>query len=289
MRNKPLVLISALHVYPIKSCAGVSVQSMNFTQDGPDDDRQYLLCDERGVFVSQRSHPKLALVKTHLENGVVNVTIPRVGGLSLRKQEEPGEAVQVMVHNDECIGFRHSKQADDLFSTFLGKKVSLLRHYPTVARQRESKEKGKPVQLRFADSYPVTIVSAEALFELNKRLVKERQRAVSIERFRPTVVVDGPPAHDEDLWKSASVGGVQLRFENHCSRCSIPNIDPESGVLDRLKPVTNALYAYRRLDPKSRDVYFSSNFGVELFGGASHHLNVGDELKVEYQTAQAAA
>jgi uncharacterized protein YcbX len=61
--------VSQLFVYPIKSCAGISVSSFKFDEKGPMFDRRWMLVDSKtGIFLSQRSTPKMALISTRIEN-----------------------------------------------------------------------------------------------------------------------------------------------------------------------------------------------------------------------------
>jgi len=50
----------------------------------------------------------------------------------------------------------------------------------------------------FSDGYPLLVLSEASLAELNERLVAAGHDSVSIERFRPNIVLSGLHAHDED-------------------------------------------------------------------------------------------
>ena len=55
--------LSGIHVYPIKSCRGLSLESWPVDRFGFQFDRRWMLIDERDVFLSQRTHRRLALVR----------------------------------------------------------------------------------------------------------------------------------------------------------------------------------------------------------------------------------
>lgn len=61
-RSPPTVRISSLMLYPIKSCAGVSVASATVSSRGFVHDRSFLVVDFTGRFLSQRKLPRLALI-----------------------------------------------------------------------------------------------------------------------------------------------------------------------------------------------------------------------------------
>src|SRR5215211_8304110 len=68
LHNAENVVLSGLYVYPIKSCAGISLQSADLSATGLCHDRRWMLVDETGEFMSQRAHPRMALISTHLSD-----------------------------------------------------------------------------------------------------------------------------------------------------------------------------------------------------------------------------
>ena len=57
------VTLESIHVYPVKSCAGSAPREAVLTETGLDLDRQWLVVDPAGVFVTQRELPRMALVR----------------------------------------------------------------------------------------------------------------------------------------------------------------------------------------------------------------------------------
>lgn len=55
--------ISELWIYPIKSCKGIRVNRAEVTPKGFALDRIFMVVDSNGKFISQRTHPTLALVE----------------------------------------------------------------------------------------------------------------------------------------------------------------------------------------------------------------------------------
>ena len=55
----PAAKLTQLNLYPIKSCGGYPVESANLETRGLEGDRRYMLVDERGRFLSQRTHPQM--------------------------------------------------------------------------------------------------------------------------------------------------------------------------------------------------------------------------------------
>ncbi|MES2202813.1 MAG: MOSC N-terminal beta barrel domain-containing protein [Patescibacteria group bacterium] len=284
--------ISALYKHPFKSLAGIMVNSMGFTSVGPNDDRRYMLVDAQGGFLSQRTHPQLALLGTELRQGDLVVTARNGGQVTLHEAEEPGAPMDVRIHTERCTGYYlPGDEADTFFSDLLHQMCCVVRYFPDTPRIRMGKRTGLPVRTRFTDGYPVTVMSARALWNLNVKLEEAGHKPVSARNFRPTIVVEDCDPHDEDQWLFAKANGITLRFEKHCDRCPVPNVDPTTGVLDERMSVTEALKKYRRIHADNKDgkVYFTSNFAVEISEAVSNpRLQVGDKLEIIYQEAKAA-
>lgn len=57
--------VSALYYYPIKSCGAVRVDAAEIDDCGLRNDRRLLVIEPDGTFITQRKHPRLALVNHH--------------------------------------------------------------------------------------------------------------------------------------------------------------------------------------------------------------------------------
>ena len=53
-------IVKELYIYPVKSLAGISVQSAQAEEMGFENDRRWMLIDEENQFITQREHPKLS-------------------------------------------------------------------------------------------------------------------------------------------------------------------------------------------------------------------------------------
>ena len=87
--------ITSLVIYPLKSAKGIQVKSVLLNERGFAFDRQWMVVDERGNFLSQRRAPRLALVRVELPAseddalvlsapGALPITVPTV-----RKSKDP--------------------------------------------------------------------------------------------------------------------------------------------------------------------------------------------------------
>ena len=93
------VTVQSLHIYPIKSCAGITLDQSLLTETGLDLDRAWMVVDEHSEFVTQRQLPRMVLVQPTLKRDDVVLRAP--GMLALHLAVNAVEApVRVKVWDD---------------------------------------------------------------------------------------------------------------------------------------------------------------------------------------------
>jgi len=243
--------LASLHVYPVKSCAGIAVEAALVVETGLEFDRAWMLVDEDGEFLSQRELPRMALVQPRLRHDDMVLRAP--GMLALHVALDAVEApMRVRVWDDTVNAYDMGDLAARWFSDYLGRRVRLVRFDPEQQRLSSRQWTGPiDAQNAFSDGYPLLVASLASLDELNRRLVARGKPPVSIARFRPNLVLDGLDAHGEDhLDEIAFAAGdatVRLKLVKPCARCPIPNIDPLTAVAGTEPGDTLAAY---RADPR---------------------------------------
>lgn len=274
--------ISRLFVYPIKSCAGVELTEAVLTEAGLDLDRAWMVVDEKGEFVSQRELPRMALVRPQLKHYEVVLRAP--GMLALHLNIEGVEApVRVRVWDDEVAAFDMGDVAAQWFSDFLGAKLRLVRFDPEHQRLSNMNwTQGVAAPNQFSDGFPLLVVSEASLGELNRRLGGAGHTTVGMERFRPSIVLAGLDAHDEDRLEVIRIAAdeeVQLRPVKPCPRCPIPNIDPATAQVT--PEVNDTLQAYRSNEIVGGAVTFGMN--AIVLKGADQSLRVGQVVTADWR------
>jgi uncharacterized protein YcbX len=245
------VSLQSLHVYPVKSCAGTSPREAPLAETGFDLDRAWMVVDPDGVFVSQRELPRMALVQPSFKGGDMILRAP--GMLALHVSPDRVEAAtEVTVWADRLRAFDMGALCAQWFSDFLGRPLRLARFDPDVRRLSPRQWTGEiEAESAFQDAYPLLVASAAALDEVNRRLVAAGEREVTMARFRPNIVLDGLDAHGEDhvdeIVFDTPDGAVRLKLVKPCTRCSIPDVDPVTGVAGHA--VGDVLAQYRA-DPR---------------------------------------
>lgn len=239
--------LHSLHLYPIKSCGGVTVDEALLIETGLEFDRAWMVVDEAGEFLSQRELPRMALVQPRLRHNDLLLRAPGMLALHLALDtvEQPA---RVRIWDDEVAAFDMGSLAAQWFSDFLGRRVRLVRFDPDQQRLSSRHWTGAiEAQNAFSDGYPLLVVSTASLAEVNRRLQLAGHDAVSMARFRPNIVVGGLDAHGEDhldeIRFDTPDGPVRLKLVKPCARCPIPDVDPVTAETGH--SVADALASYR--------------------------------------------
>ena len=274
------LLLSSLHVHPIKSCAGVAVDEALLVETGLEFDRAWMVVDEHGEFLTQRELPRMALVKPKLRASDVELRAP--GMLALHLQLDSAEAAcRVTVWDDTVAAYDMGDLAAQWFSDFLGRRVRLARFDPAGRRLADPQWTGPfEAETAFSDGFPLLVASTASLAELNRRLLAAGHDAVSMQRFRPNLVLDGvEDAHGEDFIDELTIespdGPVLLKLVKPCGRCTIPDVDPASAVQGHA--VTDTLSAYRAEPRIGGGLAFGMN--AIVVSGVMHRLRVGARVQ----------
>jgi len=225
--------LSSLFVHPVKSCAGIALDESLLIETGLEFDRAWMVVDETGGFVSQRELPRMALIQPQLRTRDLLLRAP--GMLALHLALDAVEApCRVRVWDDEVAAYDMGDLAAQWFSDFLGRTVRLVRFDPEQRRLSSRQWTGElEAENAFSDGFPLLVASTASLAELNRRLIERALPPVTMQRFRPNLVLDGLDAHGEDYLDEIVLdgpdGAVRLKLVKPCGRCTIPSVDPASG------------------------------------------------------------
>lgn len=256
----PAVGIVSLHVYPIKSCAGIALDEVLLIETGFELDRAWMVVDPQGDAVTQRTLPRMALVQPTLKTGEMLLRAP--GMLTLHIELDRVEAttpVPVQVWADTVLAFDMGELCARWFSDFLGQPLRLVRFDPTQKRLSDRHWTGAlEAENTFADGFPLLVASAASLDALNRRLHDANAAPVTMARFRPNLVIAGlgalaDDAHLEDaideIVFATTDGPVRIKLVKPCGRCAMPNVDPVTAQTGNVVGDTLASYrADARLD-----------------------------------------
>jgi uncharacterized protein YcbX len=268
-------VVTALNVYPVKGGAGIPRDAVTLAPEGFAHDRQWLVVTPDGRFVTQRDRPRLALLGTSLDEGVLTLSLP--DGARVRvPRDGAGAGREVVVWNDRCAGRDCGDAAAQALSRLLDADVRLVEFDATVPRLANAAWTGEVVApVRYSDGFPILLISEESLEDLNARLPEP----LPMNRFRPNVVVRGLGAYGEDRVRELRLGGVRLRPVKACTRCKVTMTDQRTAAVDAAEPL-RTLKTYR-WDRELRGVTFGQN--VVMAAGVGERLRVGDVFDVEWR------
>ena len=260
-------VLGGVYVYPIKSCGGISLASADLGATGLLHDRRWMLVDEGGGFMSQRRHPRMALISTRVTPDRLVVSAPGMPDMEVPLEGEHEERIDVEVWGDAQRGEPVGGSADLWFGRFLGTRCRLVRKPEDDVRPVDSAYARSGDQTSFADAFPLLLVSEASLEDLNGRL----ESPIPMNRFRPNLVVRGCGPYAEDGWEEVRVGNALFRAAEPCARCAVTTVDQQTG--ERGKEPLKTLATYRKADVEVL-------FGRYLIHTSPGTVSVGDPVEV---------
>lgn len=260
--------VGAIFIYPIKSLAGMKVSRANAEISGFRYDRRWMLTDKEGRYLSQKEIPAMALLKTALAGDGIQVAAPVLNrqNLFIPFEAVSGETLKVKIFQDELNAFLVDTKADEWFSDALDISCHLV-YMGNTQRNVNKKYAINNETVSFANSFPYLVVSQVSLDELNERL----NNKITIERFRPNIVINGGSAYFEDTIDEFSTGSARFKCAKPCARCRIINIDQESAVINS-EPL-DVLTSYRQQDNEI-------HFGYRSLCLREGPVEVGDRVQI---------
>lgn len=262
------IKLSGIYIYPIKSAAGISLNTAQVETRGFQYDRNWMLVDETGKFLTQRHFPRMALISVRLDKDQLVVKTPNRESLSIPINIDSDHHIEVQVWNDVCDAIPLGEEISQWFSEFLEISCQLVYMPESLFRPVNPHYATDNDQVSFADGFPFLLISEASLEDLNQRL----DEPVPMNRFRPNLVVSGCEAFAEDSWRSIRIGSIIFRVVKPCDRCAITTVDQALGI--RGKEPLLTLAKYRRSNGKIL-------FGQNLIPGKLGVLQVGDSVEID--------
>lgn len=227
--------------------------------------------------MTQRSFPQMALIETALVDHRLVLSTFGMKAHVVESVNDNAERIDTEVWGDQISALVAEPITNEWLSQALDAPCKLVSFPADQIRQCDRQFAHSGEHTKFADGFPLLLVSQESLDDLNRRL----QVPVSMDRFRPNIVVKGCDAFAEDHWQTIRVtndssnidsGNVDLRIAKPCARCSVPTVNQQTGMLAGPEPI-HTLASYRQRGEK---VYF----GMNLIPGGQGNVNVGASVFV---------
>lgn len=263
--------LSALHLHPLKSAAGLAVETLDILPRGPRHDRRWLVVDAENRFITARQVSQMVLIRAQvLENGL-RLSAPGLSDLDVASALPGAPRLRVSIWKDAVDALVVDSAADAWLSAFLQQPVRLV-YMDDNARRAVDPAYAQPGdEVSFADGYPLLVISQAALDGLNARLAEAGRAPVVMAQFRPNLVI-AAAAHAEDDWKRVRIGAVEFDAVKVCTRCVFTTVDPVSGMRRDDGEPLNILKDYRRTPT-------GITFGMNLIPRGVGTLRVGDTVE----------
>jgi uncharacterized protein YcbX len=263
------LLLSDIYIYPIKSLGGIRLESAVVEERGLQYDRRWMLIDDAGVFLTQRSLPEMALLRVTLLKEGLEVTHRNkdLYPLFVPYENRSLNSTLVTVWEDICFAYIVSREANRWFSEALGTSCRLVYMPDNSIRLIDPNYAMHGEKTSFSDGYPFLLAGQASLDELNRRL----EQPVSMDRFRPNLVVSGAEPFAEDSWKTIRMGSVLFYAPKPAARCIVVTTDQETT--ERTAEPLRTLNTFRKKENKVL-------FGQNLIGLSTGTVRVGDPVKV---------
>lgn len=279
-----MATIAGLYLYPIKSCGGIALQDAVLGACGLEthgiSDREWMVVDEGGVFVTQRECPALARTKVSMDGLALGVSAPDLPALRIPLEDRPrqGERTAVTIWQDRVFAIDAGDEPANWFSRLLDRPVRLVRFDDREARlSNKTWTKGLEARTRFSDGYSMLLISRASLVDLNSRWCGDGKPPLPMDRFRPNLVIDGIGPYEEDHLSALTAGAIELRPVKPCPRCSIPSVDQSTGEVG---PAPVELLASYRFNAAVGGAVFGQN--VVSASGHGSVLRVGQHFTEQW-------
>jgi uncharacterized protein len=264
-----MLQVSHLFIYPIKSLGGIAKQKVELTATGFKHDRRWMLVDEQNMFLTQRTHPQMALLQVgensngifvfHKQHPLQSITVPFA-------MEYP-KKISVTIWEDVCEALEADEEVNDWFSDMLHINCKLVYMPDDTRRMVDKKYAANNEITSFSDAYPILMIGQASLDNLNEKLTE----ALPMNRFRPNIVFTGGHAHIEDEMAAFKIEEINFFGVKPCSRCVMTTIDQETAAAG--KEPLKTLAGYRT---KNNKIYFGQNILLQQLG----EIKIGDEIRI---------
>ncbi len=278
-----MIQITDLFIYPVKSLKGIALDNSQTGQRGLEFDREWMITDNAYNFISQREIELMTTIETKIDSSSLILSSPQNRRLKVPLESNKINKVKVMVWDDYCDAYDEGDEASSWLTEALGRhKGSSLRLVRFDQKDKRLVPKkylnGVHAESAFSDQFPYLITSWESLSKLNNDLLENNSKKVSMNRFRPNIVIKGL----SDIEKMTSFnltcekGDYQFGLRKPCKRCKITTINQETGEVENPKEPLATLVKLKNSE-ESHGAFFGQNAILLSDYGV---LRVGDFLKL---------
>lgn len=239
-----------------------------------------MVIDSDSKHVNQKKCRKLATIQVVFGVAMVHFRTSGYGKsehvveVTLRNRRQ----VLATVYDDPCKVLDCGDRAAAWFSEQLNMDVRLV-EMPREGNRKAWYEDETESLIGFADRGSLLIISEASLEDLNARLTLVGKDRISMDRFRPNLVIAGCDPYEEETWRVIEVNGIRIHMTIPCHRCDITTNDQRTGEKMGDEPM-RTLATYRRWKSTKKPYRIRPIFGMNANHQGTGVVTVGDKIKV---------
>lgn len=267
--------VSELNVYPLKSGRGIALTEAEIGPAGIPGDRQMMVTDPDGMFITQRDLPALARLGVTPQPSSVEIGMEGWGSLTVDRPDAQ-QRMDVVVWKSALSAAVAGDEVNRTLSEWLGREVRLVFFDGRSHRTASSEWAGEDTPVTFSDGYQVLITTTASLAAINADMRARGEGEIGMERFRPNIVIETDEAWVEDNWESVEIGGITFDLVKPCARCIMTTQDQKTGSRDVASPMP----AMGRIRMSADRRVPGPLFGWNAVPRQSGRIRLGDEVRV---------
>lgn len=277
--------IQQLFLYPVKSLRGIAVVSAELTPQGLRYDRHWMIIDQQNTFITQRKTPQMVLINTHITDDALVLTADGKPSMAVPLARPTGPSFTATVWRDSCQVVAESDSVNHWVTDALQYRepLRLVRLAHHQRRPASQPERFGQATSRFADAAPYLIGHQTSLDHLNDCLLEQGHDSVTIERFRPNIVIDSGgqlPAFAEHAITHIRGNTYSLTHCDPCERCIVPNIDLQTAQKHPQQQPYKTLVKINPMPNNRKAAAFGHN--AILASGSGALIRVGDAIELQH-------
>ncbi len=250
-----------LSIHPLKSARGLMLDHAEVQPRGLAGDRRWMAIDGDGKFLSARSLPQMVMIDARLDpdTGALQLSAPAQTSVDVAEPPASQHCIDVEVWGSQCPARVADAAANLWISRVLGVDCRLVHMADDCLRAVSTTWSIAGDIVSFADGFPLLLIGTASLDELNRRA----SRPLTMQHFRPNLVVQTEQPFIEDSWQRVRIGAIEFDVCKPCTRCILTTVDPDTGIKASDGEPLATLKTFRRSDI---GITFGQNLIPRSFG-----------------------
>ncbi|MBF2058009.1 MAG: MOSC domain-containing protein [Cyanobacterium sp. T60_A2020_053] len=245
--------LSSIHIYPIKSCQGITVTEAEVALKGLKNDRCLMVVDSNGKFITQRQLPSLATIITSLDHDSLTLKVANntLSPITFTPEYQTGNLIPVEIWGQETMAVEQEKAVSEWLRRALDidEQIFLVAQTPDCRLTIDPKYSlRRRAPVTFSDGYPLLLTNTASLKLLNEKIrdtYKSSENQVTMDRFRPNLVIENDQPFAEDNWREITIGAVTFDLVKPCKRCIVTTTNQNTGQRNSLQEPLKTLATFR--------------------------------------------